>query len=129
MIVYSCLFGHPPPSLLSPPSFQELQIVDHYFFTFLHRSWRLKKTGNHLEQPKTNLNFQNPTGEVTEDGVSKRFRLPHEFKGRPGSTPEVHYDPSEPLNLPEVGSGSKRLQGADESTVQPTHSPPHLPPS
>ena len=72
--------------------------------------------------PKTSFNFQNP-GDVTE--VGKRFKFPHEFKGRPGSTPEVHYDPSEPLNLPEVGSGSKRLQATDDSTVHSYTLTPH----
>jgi hypothetical protein len=58
-------------------------------------------------------NFQNQESHSGE-GVARRFKFPHEFKGRPQSQPE--YNPSDPLDLPEVGSSSKKI--GEEEMVQ-----------
>ena len=73
--------------------------------------------GSHQHLNIDGCHFQNPS----EDGVTRRFKFPHEFKGRPQSLPEFQYAPSEQLELPEVGTGSGKPQPDEEEPVYDKH--------
>ena len=64
---------------------------------------------NKLEEKKYFIQkFQNQQNPI-DDGVTRRFKFPHEFKGRPQSQLEFRVSPTDPLDLPEVGSSLKKI--------------------